>query len=602
MNSTRNLIYLNLTISVKRLFISISKTMTPIKSSKRQQLIIAFQRMPIVVLAMIIFSLKINAQSSYWYGSLHSHSEYSDGNMGNDPDYHDVKSCYEYIQQNTLNVNYWGISDHNHSGAGMAIADYRKGVLEADSVNQDNVFTSFYGMEWGVISTGGHVIVHGIDSLIGWDNGNYDIFNGQSDYGGLFDLVAQRGNTAFAYLAHMEDTDFGNLLQVPYNAIWDSAIVGLALRNGPAFSTDTTYSSLPSYNYFDRYLDLLKKGYHVAPGIDHDNHYIVFGRTHPGRTVVISDSLNRESLMAAFKRRSFYASDDWNARVEFSINGFGMGSICSGPDNPEIKLYVSDPDGESITWLRMWVGVPGSGIMASSVVSMQGPGSDSLQFTNPIIPGQTFYYFAEITEADGDKIWTAPIWYTRSGNPPAFELLDFTAQRVGNQALLKWSTANEFNLDRFDIEKSTNTLLFTTAGNVNPTGGLGQIATYSWTDPQALDTSTYYRLNIVDNAGLSQFSQIKRVDPESPGSGFSIYPNPAGNEPAILSVSHNREEPFRMDIFNAEGKLVEDFIFMSSNGVIYIQLAANELSKGLYTIRISNSDYSFYESNRFIRY
>jgi hypothetical protein len=167
--------------------------------------------------------------------------------------------------------------------------------------------------------------------------------------------------------------------------------------------------------------------------------------------------------------------------------------------------------------------------------------------------------------------------------------------------LLKWSTANEFNLDRFDIEKSTNTLLFTTAGNVNPTGNLGQIANYTWTDPQTLDTSTYYRLNIFDNAGLSQFSQVKRVDPESPASGVSIYPNPGGNENSIISVSHNREEPFRMEIFSADGKLVEQSVFLAAEGIIYLTLPADKLSRGIYTIRITNSDYSFNESNRFNR-
>lgn len=544
----------------------------------------------------------LQAQSNYWYGSLHSHSEYSDGNMANDPNYHDVKSCFEYIQQNTLNVDFWGISDHNHGSAGMDITDYNKGVREADSVNQDNVFTSFYGMEWGVISTGGHVIIHGIDSLIGWEGGNYAIYNGQTDYNGLFNKVAQRGENAFAYLAHMEETDYSNLLAQPYNAIWDSAIVGLALRNGPAFSTDTTYSSLPSFNYFDRYLDLLKKGYHVAPGIDHDNHYIVFGRTHPGRTVVIADSLNRERLFSAFRNRSFYASDDWNVHVQFSINGFGMGNICSGPDNPEIKLYVSDADAEVITTLRLFVGIPGSGIQANTIVTLQGPGSDSLQFINPILPGQTFYYFAEITEADGDKIWTAPIWYTRNGNPPAFELLSFTAQRAGNNAYLKWSTIHEFNLDRIDIEKSTDALLFNTAAVKSPAGGLGITANYDWSDPLPLDTSTFYRLNIFDLAGLSQYSEIKRVDPEMPVSAVAIYPNPAGTENITISVSHYREEPFRLELFNAEGKLMEQAIFMSAAGVVYFQLSSGKLSNGMYTLRISNSDYSFNESNRFIRY
>ncbi|MBK7886072.1 MAG: T9SS type A sorting domain-containing protein [Bacteroidetes bacterium] len=92
-----------------------------------------------------------------------------------------------------------------------------------------------------------------------------------------------------------------------------------------------------------------------------------------------------------------------------------------------------------------------------------------------------------------------------------------------------------------------------------------------------------------------------RVDPESPASGVSIYPNPGGNENSIISVSHNREEPFRMEIFSADGKLVEQSVFLAAEGIIYLTLPADKLSRGIYTIRITNSDYSFNESNRFNR-
>lgn len=550
---------------------------------------------------LLLLSFQLKSQSHYWFGSIHSHSEYSDGNKGNDPAYHDVKSCFEYIQQRTLHVDYWGISDHNHSSAGMDIADYHKGILEADSVNQDHVFSTLYGMEWGVISSGGHVIIHGIDSLIGWDNGNYDIYNGETDYDGLFNKIAQRGNSAFAYLAHMDATDYGNLLVQPYNATWDSAIVGMALRNGPAFSTDTTYGSLPSFNYLDRYLDLLRKGYHLAPGIDHDNHYIVFGRTHPGRTVVITDSLKREDIFSAFRRRSFYASDDWNTQITFSVNGYGMGSICSSPDPANIYLKVTDPDNESIASVKIYAGTPGGTNLAAVIYSSTFPAADTLNLTVALQAASTTYLFAEITQADGDKIWTAPVWYTRNGNPPPFELLAFTAQRSGEYASLNWSTANEFNLDRIDVEKSTDAVLFSLSGTKAPAGGPGLIATYSWTDPQVLDTASYYRLNFVDQAGLSQFSAVKRVDPESGTPGFSIYPNPAGEEGAWIAVSHTREEPLRMEIIDAIGKRCSEVLFMSMAGQLYLPLDLKNLSKGLYTLRISNSDYSFNYSQRFIR-
>jgi hypothetical protein len=284
-------------------------------------------RLPAGVLSAMLLSVLLGmcprwsvAQYTYLYGSLHSHSAYSDGNAANNPSYTTAASCYTYVKTRTPQTTFWGISDHNHSGGGMSRPDYHKGVFEADTSNDEGRFLALYGMEWGVISTGGHVLIYGIDSLIGWQNNNYDIYNAQSDYNGLFNKVAARGDNAFAYLAHMDAGDFGSILSRPYNATWDSAIVGMAIRSGPAFSQDTTYSDPPSSNYADRFRELLMKGYHVAPGFDHDNHYINFGRAHQGRTVVLTEDTTTTGIMRAFRNRRFYSSDDWNARLTFTVN------------------------------------------------------------------------------------------------------------------------------------------------------------------------------------------------------------------------------------------------------------------------------------------
>ncbi|MGZ3900238.1 MAG: T9SS type A sorting domain-containing protein, partial [Bacteroidia bacterium] len=40
--------------------------------------------------------------------------------------------------------------------------------------------------------------------------------------------------------------------------------------------------------------------------------------------------------------------------------------------------------------------------------------------------GSTYYYYAEITQADGDVIWTSPIWYTRNSNSANAPITSFT--------------------------------------------------------------------------------------------------------------------------------------------------------------------------------
>ena len=100
-------------------------------------------------------------------------------------------------------------------------------------------------MEW-VISAGGHVVVYGMDSLIGWEAGNWDlcwqtlIIPGA---GGLFEIPNRHGGNALGYLAHPNNTDYNNVLGSAYNLNADNAIVGSAVESGPAFSTNTTYTN-----------------------------------------------------------------------------------------------------------------------------------------------------------------------------------------------------------------------------------------------------------------------------------------------------------------------------------------------------------------------
>ena len=54
-----------------------------------------------------------------------------------------------------------------------------------------------YGMEWGVISNGGHVLAYGVPALVGWESGsgawgttnNYDIFCAKSDYTNFWSII-----------------------------------------------------------------------------------------------------------------------------------------------------------------------------------------------------------------------------------------------------------------------------------------------------------------------------------------------------------------------------------------------------------------------------
>lgn len=344
---------------------------------------------------------------NFYYGNFHSHSEYSDGAglPSGDFTYGDAADCMDFL----------GISEHNHVSAGMTLNNWNLGRAQATSATT-STFLALYGMEWGVISTGGHVVVYGVPDLLGWDSGQYQTYVAQGDYNGtsgLFTTISNFGPNAFATLAHPNNSDFNGIMST-YSASADDAIVGTAVENGPSTSTNTTYSDPPSsMAYLSFYRNMLAAGYHLGPTIDHDNHNITHGHTATTRTVVLAYSLTESEILGAMRQMRFYASEDCSAQVTFKINNNPLGSIVNASGVPTITVTASSSN--PITSLKIYSGVSGSGINATVLTSTT---TGSISYTHTALSNSsTQYYYIDITESDGKRIITSPIWYTRNDAP-----------------------------------------------------------------------------------------------------------------------------------------------------------------------------------------
>ncbi|MBH8567329.1 T9SS type A sorting domain-containing protein [Microvirga sp. STS02] len=347
---------------------------------------------------------------NFYYGNLHAHSAYSDGNQdaatsGSSTPLQD----YQFASA-SLHFDFLGLSEHNHAQAGMNLPNYALGRTQATQATTAT-FVALHGTEWGVISGGGHMLVYGVHKLYGWETGNYDEFVAKNDYQSLMRKINNVPG-AFALFAHPQSGDYGNLAgSAAFSPRADSALVGVPLRSGPATSSSTLYNAVGT-SYESTYRTMLAKGYHVGMSLDHDNHNTTFGRTTHGRLVVLAPSLSEANLLQALRARRFYGSDDWNAQVTLTLAGQPMGTIARGPAAAALAVSYADADNEAVASITLLRGVPGSGTLAVSVASAAA-GATALSYTDPT-PTGTAYYYAVIVQADGDRIVTSPIWYTRT--------------------------------------------------------------------------------------------------------------------------------------------------------------------------------------------
>jgi len=565
-----------------------------------------------VFIGLILLSGTAFGQYNFYFGNIHSHTSYSDGNKDSiTSGYYYPGDDYNYAK-GSYQMDFLGISDHNHyssnNNPGMHVADYARGLYQADTANNNGTFVCMYGFEWGVISNGGHIVTYGVPGLIGWESGsgawgpvnNYDIYCWKFDFAAYWSIV-KNYPTAFCTLAHPQSGDYSDLYgAAAYSPDADTAIAGMAIRSGSATSQTNNYTDPAPTLYEDVYLKCLAKGYHLGPTADQDNHYTNFGRNNRIRTVVLATTLNRDSIMAAYRAMRFYATDDWNTQVTFTVNGNYMGSDFSTNANSSIYVSVTDPDvpgspGDAVNKIEIFSGAPGSGINATLLTS--NTGSTTLNYIHTTIATNTYYYFAKITQVDGDMIWTSPVWVYRITTPLPIYITNFSGQRVNNAVKLNWTTAQEMNVDRFEIERSVDGISYLPVGNVRSKFHTSSIPTdYDFLDESPRNGTNFYRLKEWKLDGSFAYSPVVAVKFDRPLITIAgVSPNPAVHSVQINCLALENGM-ITCTFYNADGRRVLETKLSFTTGSNTITQDVSSLPPGAYFIVLSRPNERITES------
>lgn len=370
-----------------------------------------------------------------YFANLHSQTNHSDGGAP-------VSSCtssstplstpngpteaFTYAKSRGLDILM--ASEHNHMYDGSsstntsadpvkAKALYQSGLTAAANFNAANPgFLGVYGMEWGVINNGGHINIFNSNDLLGWEYNSSgqliaDTFTDKPDYAGLYSLMRQRG--VIAQFNHPASTGQFLINGVPlgYSADGDEAMVLCEVSNTKAFSTNTTETETSRSNYESACKKALEAGFHVAFSTNQDNHCANWGSAYTNRTGVLIPNgtpLTQASFIAALKARRVYATQDKASQLVLTANGRIMGErfINSGPLN--LVANFANTAGKTASTVSIVEGVPGRNGTPTQL-------SSTANTTITPSVGEHFYY-AKVTQSDGNILWSAPIWVTQTNS------------------------------------------------------------------------------------------------------------------------------------------------------------------------------------------
>jgi len=386
-------------------------------------------------------------------------------------------------------------------------------------------------------------------------------------------------------LAHPGSSDYNGIGNNNYNPTADSAIVGAAIESGPAFSTSTTYNDYPtSMGFLAYYKKMLAKGYRMGPTIDHDNHYTTFGRTAYSRLAILAPSLTSSNFYTAMRNMNFYATQDCDTRLSFTVNNAIMGSEASGTTAPSININASDPTNPSaVPAIRIYKGVPGSGVDAVELAAGSG---NTLFFTdNSLQPATNAYYYAEVNIA-GAKSISAPVWYSRTTAVLALQLTSFTAVKAPNQTVnLWWNASKEETTSHYEVERSANGIDFKNISMQVVNAGI-----YKITDADPFDGLNYYRLKIVAKDGKITYSKVVAINFNTADDhSFVVYPNPVVNS-VQLSVHSSTSEMIIITVTDQAGRTMLQTKQQVQKGNHLLRVNAPPIPAGTYFITLEFRD------------
>jgi hypothetical protein len=119
-----------------------------------------------------------------------------------------------------------------------------------------------------------------------------------------------------------------------------------------------------------------------------------------------------------------------------------------------------------------------------------------------------------------------------------------------------WKTANETNLNHYEVERSMNGVSFTSIGSVLPKANNGASAQYLYTDKDLVGGDLFYRIKAISEGGQVQYSSIVKIG-ASKGTGIMLAsPNPVENRQLTIRYDGVETGSYGLAMLNGAGQTV----------------------------------------------
>ena len=164
-----------------------------------------------------------------------------------------------------------------------------------------------------------------------------------------------------------------------------------------------------------------------------------------------------------------------------------------------------------------------------------------------------------------------------------------TARQKGKDIEVNWKVEEQLNIQRYEIEKSTDGSNFVKVTTQAVTGAA--TSAYNWIDVNAVTGNNYYRIRNIDRDGSYAFSKVVTVNMGNTQGEIAVYPNPVTEGVINVQLTNLPAGTYAAQLISATGQvlLVKEIKHPGGSGSQKIRLH-NETAKGSYQLKIVHPD------------
>ncbi|HEX8315655.1 MAG TPA: T9SS type A sorting domain-containing protein [Flavisolibacter sp.] len=170
---------------------------------------------------------------------------------------------------------------------------------------------------------------------------------------------------------------------------------------------------------------------------------------------------------------------------------------------------------------------------------------------------------------------------TLSLSPLPVHFIGLDAKKISGGTQLTWKVAGEENVNRYEVERSTDGRNFTSVTSV----ATGKKDTYTYLDAHTAST-VYYRIKNVDNDGKFKYSSVARIVNGKLEIVLKAFPQPVINQ---LTVQHPViKSNGLISVSTADGRIVKTIRPATGSMQTYVDM--NAVQKGMYMVRFDDGE------------